>query len=242
MQSSRSTKCGPGFGPEHIVAVAVAVDAQVPQRARVLESRLDEIQQLPRHLLVTMADVIGDAIAGKQIFDRLASHGLRRKPRPMLEPARRADGVDATEEATDPLAVVLGSKLRPLPAAARVDREPESAEDRHGPFAELSSRRQVERRDDGYLRRRQLARERVLLGDRQVSPSPRPVELHDDRIGVLDDPPGIRGFRSFRARESCRRSEILRLRPHRRSNLVTGSQTGPIRPLVSCRHDIVELR
>ena len=176
----------PGLGPEHIVAVTVAVDAQVPQRARVLESRLDEIQQLPRHLLVTMADVVGDAIAGKQVFDRLASHRLRRKPRAMLEPARRTDGVDATEEATDPLAIILCSKLRPLPAAARVDREPESTEDRHGPFAELFLRRQVERRDDRNLRRRQLARKRVLLGDRQVGPAPRPVELHDDRIGVLE--------------------------------------------------------
>ena len=104
----------------------------------------------------------------------------------MLEAARGAERVDAPQEAPDPLAVVLGTELRPLPAATRVDGEAEAVVRRDRPIAELAAGRQLERRDHGNFRRRERAREVVLLGDRFVAPAARPVELDDDRLGVFD--------------------------------------------------------
>ncbi len=94
--------------------------------------------------------------------------------------------MNAPEESPDPLAIVLVPELRPLAAAARIDRKSISAEDRHGTIAQPSSRRGVERRDDRNLRGGEFARERMLLGDRRIGPAPGAVELHDDRIGILE--------------------------------------------------------
>ncbi len=45
---------------------------------------------------------------------------------------------------------------------------------------------QIERSDHGNVRIRQFRAECVFLEDRRVAPASRPVELRDDRRGVLD--------------------------------------------------------
>src|SRR6185295_13318034 len=110
-----------------------------------LEARFDEIQQLSGHLLITMADVLRDEFAIEQVFDRVPAHRLRREPRSMLEAPRGSYGMNAAEEAPDPLAVVLVAELRPLPAPPGVDGKAEAAEDRDRAFAELTANLQFER-------------------------------------------------------------------------------------------------
>ena len=100
----------------------------------------------------------------------------------MLEPARRANGVNATEEAADPLAIVLGPEFRPLPAAARVQRKTKASVFQQGSRWQAD----LQRRDDRNLGGGKLQRETVFFEDCCIAPASRAIELHDDRFGVLE--------------------------------------------------------
>ena len=205
------------------------------------EARLDEVEQLVRHLLVAHA-VCSPATSTveQQVRDRVAPHrlaataardarsGARRRPHGCARGSGRSTADRRPSRA---------------PATARRGADRSRSDSRERPARSISqslAMRQLERRDHRDLRLRQLAREVVLLRDRRIAPAARPVELHDHRLCRPRYPPGIRGFRSCRARGCGRHRQIPRRRPRPRSNLVTGSQTGPYRPLVSCRHLIVE--
>jgi hypothetical protein len=84
------------------------------------------------------------------------------------------------------MAVILVAELGPLPASPRIDCKAEAGEDRDRAFAEFPANLKLERRDDRNLGCREFAREGMLLRDRRIAPAPRPVELHDDRICLLE--------------------------------------------------------
>src|SRR5688500_8734283 len=104
----------------------------------------------------------------------------------MLEATRAAERVDAPEKAPDPLAVVGGAELGPLPAAPRIDGEAEAAVRRHRAVAKVAAPRQFQRRDHRNLRRRERPRKIVLFRNRRIAPATRPVELDHHRIGILE--------------------------------------------------------
>src|SRR5207244_9305143 len=101
----------------------------------------------------------------KQPIARLAAEALDVDARPIGERPRRAHGVNAADEATDPFERLAIFELRRAPAAARIHREAESA----GCVQRLAVDR--EGRDHRNLALRELEREGGLLEDLRVGPA-----------------------------------------------------------------------
>ena len=105
------------------------------------------------------------------------AEGLRRERLAQLEFLRRADGMDAADEAADPLEGLLVAKLRRAAAAARIDGD-----------AEVRGAQRVHGRDDGDLAAGELVGEGVLFVDLRVDPASGAVELCDhDRVVLEPD-------------------------------------------------------
>src|SRR5207245_11746844 len=115
-------------------------------------------------------------IVRKQPVARLAAEALDVDARPIGERSRRANGVNAPDEATDPFERLAIFELRRAPAAARIHREAESAGCVQRPATDR------ERRDHRNLALGELERERVLLEDLRVGPALGAIELCGPRV------------------------------------------------------------
>jgi hypothetical protein len=87
-----------GIGPQHVVTVAVAVDAQLAIRADLVEAALDGVDELLGDALVARDEMRRQPVAVENLLRRARAHVLARQRRPMLEAAGRTHGMDAAEE------------------------------------------------------------------------------------------------------------------------------------------------
>src|SRR5438445_2594036 len=169
----------------HLARSLVAVgDA----RERELDSALPRVAQVRR-----------DEIVREQPVARLAAEALDVDGRPLGERARRTDGVNAPDEATDPFERLAVFELRRASASARKYREAKAVES----VQRLSVG--LERRDHRNLALGELERERVLLEDLRVSPACGAIELRDDR--------GRRVRRLFRFEPSLVHAVLVAVQP-----------------------------
>src|SRR6185503_18349390 len=118
---------------------------------------VDTGQRLLCHRFPRLEQVRGNEVLAEQECARVVAEGLRRERFAMPECPGGADGMDAADEAPDPLERLRIAELGRAPAAARVDRDPECAEGER-----------ARRRHDRDLALGELARELVLLVDLRV--------------------------------------------------------------------------
>ena len=165
----------PVVGPEHVSGVAVAVQAQRARLARARVARGDARERQVDSALPRGQQVRRNEIVRKQPIARLSAEAGEVDDRPIGERPRRAQGVDASDEAADPFKRLAVFELRRAPAAAWIHRETESARC----VQRLAIDR--ERRDHRNLALGELERERVLLENLRVGPACGAIELCDHR-------------------------------------------------------------
>src|SRR5690606_15263837 len=160
--------------------MAVAVQTDVSDLPRRIECGMNPFQQIRRQRIVGGLEMLWYPAELEQVVARLEAHPVHVDLAAMLKTAAAPDHVDATEETTHPLALLARAELRPAPAPTPIQGEAE-------PF-ELEQRQPGahQRRLHGNLCVGELEREAVLLADRGVAPAPRPIELRDERLALLD--------------------------------------------------------
>src|SRR6185503_10674489 len=160
--------------PEHVVAMAVAMDTKVAIAADLVEALLDRVDELFRDVLVARDEMRWQPVALEHVQCSAGTHLLAIEGRPLREAARRADGVDTAEKPSEPFAVLARAELGPAAPAPLVDGEPVAV------LLVQAVAVVDDGRHDGNVLRRELERKVVLLENRIRRPAPRSVELHDD--------------------------------------------------------------
>src|SRR5437868_15549577 len=102
------------------------------------------------------------------------AEGLRGERVAVLEFLDGADGVDAPDEASDPLERAFVAELGRATATARIDRN-----------AEIGKTQGMHGRDDRDLALGELVREGVLFVGLRLAPAARTVDLRDVNRAVL---------------------------------------------------------
>ncbi len=166
--------------PQHVARVAVAVEPEQPQIAGAIVTALHAVERLRRDAAPRGGKVGRNEVVREQEVARRDAECPDVERRTMAEIRAGANGVNASEKAAHPLQGFAPVELRGAAAASRVDREPEDG----GGVQRVPG--EDERRDDRNLARGELGDERVLLADRVVRPARGPVELRDNRSGILD--------------------------------------------------------
>src|SRR5690606_10950611 len=112
-----------GIGPQHVVAMAIAVNAQLAIRTDLVEAGIDGFKQMCRDLFVARDEMRLQPVAGKHVGNRARTELLARQRSPRLETPPAADRVQAAEESAEPFSILARRELGPTPAAALVDRK-----------------------------------------------------------------------------------------------------------------------
>src|SRR5438105_5975538 len=167
-----------GIGPEDVADVAVAVQPDGARLARARVALLHPLQRLRCDCGPRVAQVGRNEAAREEEGARLVPETLRRQSLARDERPRRADRMDAADEATDPFEYSRVFQLRGAAAAARIDRDAKNVV--------CPCFYAVDRRHYGNLALGELAREGVLLVDLRIAPAPGAVELRDDHRAVLE--------------------------------------------------------
>src|SRR5205814_867319 len=124
--------------PQHIADMAVAV--QPDRGVAAHEAAIDAGERLLRHGLPRLQQIGGDEVRAQQEGACIVAEGLRGERVAMLEFPGGADGVDAPDEASDPLERAFVAELGCAAATARIDRD-----------AEIGKLQGMHGRDDGDL-------------------------------------------------------------------------------------------
>ena len=171
---------GAAVGPQDVAGVAVAVQPQGRHRTGALVRPPHAAERHVHHARVGVLQIRGNPARGQQIVARLLAEACDVQRRPVRERPHRAHDVDAADEPTDPLEHLRVVEFRHPPPAAGIDREPEALVlVQRSPEKLLGS-------DHGNLAFGELPGEFVLLEDRGVRPSTRPVELRHHGRPVLE--------------------------------------------------------
>src|SRR4051794_13221748 len=88
--------------PEHVAGVAVAVQAQRRDAARLVVAALDAFQRLLHGGLPRVREVFGHEAVVEQPFRRLVAEALLVKGGTLAKRREASDGVDAADEAAHP--------------------------------------------------------------------------------------------------------------------------------------------
>src|SRR3954462_4586761 len=185
------------LGPEDVADVAVAVQAD--RLVLDAEAALDAGEGLLRHRLPRIEEIGGNEVAGEQNCTSVVTERFRRERFAMLELLRRANRVDAADEAPDPFERLRVIELRRAPAAPRIDGDAE--------ILEAKRMRRCHHRD---LALGELVGEGVLLVDLRIAPAPWAVELRHDCAVVLEPDLVDAVLVTVQAQEPSIRSEIRR--------------------------------
>ncbi len=170
---------GARVGPQHVAAVAVAVQADPPHLPCALVAAARALQRERRRALPRLEEIGGDEAAREQPFTRLNAIAFDIECRTLPESLYRADCVDAADEAPDPFERYCVLELGCPAAATRKDGEAETLERVQRGAAD------GERRDYRNLAVRELPGKLVFLLDLRVAPARRAIELRHQRRLLL---------------------------------------------------------
>ncbi len=165
------------WGPQDVSRVAVAVQADLP-RLDQLEAVFHAVQREIHRADPGFLQILRQQARVEQPVARLVAEGIGIQRRAFAEGPRRADRVDAPEEAADPFQHFFVLELRRPAAAAREDGEAEAGEFVQGFFADHP------RGDDGNFALGQLDGKGMVLEDLRVAPAIGAVELRH-HVGVV---------------------------------------------------------
>ncbi len=141
----------------------------------------DLVERLLRHAGIDITQFARQPVVLQQVGARLDAEARAIERGSLGERVRAADGVQAAEEAPDPLQHIGIVEQRCATTAARKRREAKSAK-----RVERATR-QGQRRHRRDLGRGQFGHERMLLEDLRVAPAAGAVELGDDEPGAAVD-------------------------------------------------------
>ncbi len=158
--------------PQNVADVAVSVQAQRAHRAGPLEAAAHTRECELDHRSIRVDQVRRNEIVREKPVARLLAEAGNIEGGPLDKRRSRADGVNASDEATEPLSGRPILELGCTAAAIRIDSEAITPECEERPVAA-----ELQWRDDGYFALGELVYEGVLLEDLRVGPTVRPVKL-----------------------------------------------------------------
>ncbi len=169
-----------GVGPQHVAGVAVAVQAQISYIARTLVTAADAVERLLRHAAVDIHQIERNEILREQIIARLLPEVCDIERWALIERLQRADGVNPTDEAPDPLERFAVFEIR-CPTSAPL----EYGEAESFVFMQRGAGHERHRRHHGNLGFGENLRKDMLFQNRRIRPALRPVELGNQRRAVV---------------------------------------------------------
>ncbi|MCY1495524.1 hypothetical protein D9M68_294280 [compost metagenome] len=144
------------------------------------EQFVQALEQVAGHRLVGRQQAAGNEAALQQGRQGLMAEVVHRQGFAMLERACGAHGVQAAEQLAETVELVQVARLRRAAAAAGEEGEAKAR------VLEQAFAVTHQRRHHGHLAFGQFGAEAVLLAYGRIAPALGPVELGDQRFGVLD--------------------------------------------------------